>query len=104
MDTAGHPDSDWLIRIIGLAVYAAALSLTVILPKYTRLPMKPFSLGVDAAAVLITGLLPSDLNDFIALYPLFFAMAIQWCSFPGLTAILHPVFFQQTISVSSLHL
>ncbi|GFO85050.1 YoaK family protein [Anaerostipes butyraticus] len=83
MDTAGHPDSDWLIRIIGLAVYAAALSLTVILPKYTRLPMKPFSLGVDAAAVLITGLLPSDLNDFIALYPLFFAMAIQWCSFSG---------------------
>ena len=45
--------------------------------------MKSFSLAVDAAAVLIIGLLPSDLNDFIALYPLFFAMAIQWCSFPG---------------------
>lgn len=83
MNTAGHSDPDWLIRIVGLAVYAAALSLTVILPKYTKLPMKPFSLTIDAAAVLITGLLPSDLNDFIALCPLFFAMAIQWCSFPG---------------------
>lgn len=34
-------------------------------------------------AALIVAFLPSDLNDFIALYPLYFAMAIQWCSFKG---------------------
>lgn len=83
MDAAGHPDSDLLFRVISLGFYIMALALTVILPKYTKIPMKSFSLAVDAAAVLIIGLLPSDLNDFIALYPLFFAMAIQWCSFPG---------------------
>ncbi len=60
-----------------------ALSLTVILPKFTRLHLPYVSLFIDAMAALIVAFLPSDLNDFIALYPLYFAMAIQWCSFKG---------------------
>ena len=60
-----------------------ALSLTVILPKFTKLHLPYVSLCIDALAALIVAFLPSNLNDFIALYPLYFAMAIQWCSFKG---------------------
>ena len=31
----------------------------------------------------ITGFLPEDMNPIIGLYPIFFAMAFQWNSFPG---------------------
>ncbi len=55
----------------------------MILPKFTRLHLPYVSLFIDAMAALIVAFLPSDLNDFIALYPLYFAMAIQWCSFKG---------------------
>ena len=82
-DFAGHPDANFVVRLIGVFIYMFALSLTVILPKFTKLHLPYISLFVDAMAALIVAFLPSDLNDFIALYPLYFAMAIQWCSFKG---------------------
>ena len=82
-DLVGHPDANFFVRLLGVFIYMFALSLTVILPKFTRLHLPYVSLFIDAMAVLIVAFLPSDLNDFIALYPLYFAMAIQWCSFKG---------------------
>ena len=82
-DLAGHPDANFFVRLLGVFIYMFALSLTVILPKFTRLHLPYVSLFIDAMAALIVAFLPSDLNDFIALYPLYFAMAIQWCSFKG---------------------
>jgi hypothetical protein len=82
-DLAGHPDANCFVRLLGVFIYMFALSLTVILPKFTRLHLPYVSLFIDAMAALIVAFLPSDLNDFIALYPLYFAMAIQWCSFKG---------------------
>ena len=82
-DLAGHPDANFFVRLLGVFIYMFALSLTVILPKFTRLHLPYVSLFIDAIAALIVAFLPSDLNDFIALYPLYFAMAIQWCSFKG---------------------
>ena len=77
------PDANFFVRLLGVFIYMFALSLTVILPKFTRLHLPYVSLFIDAIAALIVAFLPSDLNDFIALYPLYFAMAIQWCSFKG---------------------
>ena len=77
-DLAGHPDANFFVRLLGVFIYMFALSLTVILPKFTRLHLPYVSLFIDAMAALIVAFLPSDLNDFIALYPLYFAMAIQW--------------------------
>ena len=82
-DLVGHPDANFFVRLLGVFIYMFALSLTVILPKFTRLHLPYVSLFIDAMAALIVAFLPSDLNDFIALYPLYFAMAIQWCSFKG---------------------
>ena len=82
MDAAGRLDADFAVRVLGLLVYMAGLASTVILPKL-NLNLKLFSVCLDAAALVLVGLLPDDLNDFIALYPLFFASSVQWCSFKG---------------------
>ena len=55
-------------------IYMFALSLTVILPKFTKLHLPYVSLFIDAMAALIVAFLPSDLNDFIALY----RCILQW--------------------------
>lgn len=74
-DLAGHRMRISLCDFL-VFLFIFALSLTVILPKFTRLHLPYVSLFIDAMAALIA-FLPSDLNDFIALYPLYFAMAIQ---------------------------
>ena len=65
-DLAGHPDANFFVRLLGVFIYMFALSLTVILPKFTRLHLPYVSLFIDAMATLIVAFLPSDLNDFIA--------------------------------------
>lgn len=71
------------IRLGALVIYGAAIVLTVLIPRYTRWNLHWLSLFVDAAAVLIVGFLPQDMDNMLALYPFFFATAFQWCSFQG---------------------
>ncbi|MDD6610997.1 MAG: YoaK family protein [Clostridiales bacterium] len=74
---------DVLIRVIGVVIYAAGIACTTILSKKYHKNLHPIALGVDCIAVLILGFLPEDMNPVIGLYPIFFAMAFQWNSFPG---------------------
>lgn len=83
MNAAGRPDANWLVRIFGLFLYMAGLASTVVLPKKFKMNMKLFSIIVDGIVLILIGFFPSNLNDFVALYPLFIATSIQWCSFPG---------------------
>ena len=69
---------DWFIRLIALLIYIAGLELTIIIPKYSRVNMRILAVIVDAAGIIITTLLPSDMNFIIALYPIFFITAFQW--------------------------
>lgn len=78
----GHNYFDVLIRVAALLVYAAGISLTVLIPRYTAVKnLHLFSIFIDMAALLATGFIPSAANPVIALYPFFFATAFQWCSF-----------------------
>ena len=52
-DLAGHPDANFFVRLLGVFIYMFALSLTVILPKFTRLHLPYVSLFIDAMAALI---------------------------------------------------
>ena len=46
-DFAGHPDANFIVRLIGVFIYMFALSLTVILPKFTRLHLPYVSLFLE---------------------------------------------------------
>lgn len=72
-----------LLRLGGMAVYMAGIAVTVLVPKKLNVSLWYISLAVDATAVIVLGILPEHMNNVLALYPLFFAAAIQWNAFPG---------------------
>lgn len=72
-----------LVRLGSLFIYAAGIVLTVWLSKRYPEYQKRTSILIDCLAALILGLMPRDINPFVAVYPIAFAMSIQWCSFVG---------------------
>ena len=84
MDAVGHADEEWFFRIIALIIYVASVSLTVILShKISKMSQKRLSILIDGAVLLIIGFYPAEMNPFVALFPIFFGTAFQWCSFKG---------------------
>ena len=84
MDAVGHADEEWFFRIIALIIYVASVSLTVILShKISKMSQKRLSILIDGAVLLIIGFYPAEMNPFVALFPIFFCTAFQWCSFKG---------------------
>jgi uncharacterized membrane protein YoaK (UPF0700 family) len=73
--------SGFLIRVGALLLYVLGFFITLAVPKYTKINLQKLSLIVDAVAVVVVSLMPSGIDDVISLYPIFFAMAIQWNSF-----------------------
>lgn len=84
-DLVGHDLSDMALRGTALLVYMAAVILTVWIPAHFSADLRYISICIDILAVAVLGFLPAGLNPVVALYPVFFAMPFQWCTFkaPG---------------------
>lgn len=72
-----------LIRIGNLIVYAAGIISALWMAKYHSSVQKRLCIAIDAVAAIILILIPDNTPPIIALYPVAFAMSIQWCSFRG---------------------
>ena len=72
-----------LLHIGGLLIYIAGTMLTVLLPHYFKVDMQRAVPFVDAFACIVLCFIPADANPLLGLYPIFFAMSIQWSSFSG---------------------
>lgn len=82
-DLLGGSWTDMLLRLGGAALYMAGIALTVWLPLGPVRDLRRLSVGIDMAAAILVALLPAEISPVLGLYPLFFAMAVQWNSFPG---------------------
>lgn len=71
------------IRVGSLAVYATGIILTVWMDKNCPALQKRICIMIDCFAAFVLGILPENLNPVVALYPVAFAMSIQWCTFHG---------------------
>lgn len=74
-----------LIRIGSLLVYAFGIVFTLFMAKYHSEIQKIICLVIDCVAALVLGFLPVDTHPVVALYPMAFAMSIQWCTFRGVS-------------------
>lgn len=83
-DLIGRNFFDFVIRLGALALYVGAIGLTVWLSSRSSVNLKAVSILIDAFVILLLGFFPADMNPIIGLYPVFFAMAFQWCSFKGI--------------------
>lgn len=71
------------LRLVGILVYALGIILVTLWPKYFKARVQYFAILVDMIVIIILGFLPKDLDVIVALYPIFFAMSVQWSSFSG---------------------
>jgi len=71
------------LHLAALVLYVLGTMLTVLLPHWCGVDMHKVSPFVTAAAAVIVAFLPAELNPVVALYPIFFAMSVQWSSFAG---------------------
>ena len=74
---------DMLLHFGALALYVLGTMLTVLLPHWCGADMHRVSPVVTAAMAAVLFFLPPELDPVVALYPIFFAMSIQWSSFAG---------------------
>ena len=72
-----------LLHTGALVVYILGTMSTVLLPHWLGADMHLVSPWITAAAAVTVSLLPPDTTAVLALYPVFFAMSIQWSSFAG---------------------
>ncbi len=72
-----------LLHLGALALYVTGTMLTVLLPHYLHIDMHLAVPAIDAAACAVLCFIPADANVILSLYPIFFAMSIQWSSFSG---------------------
>ena len=71
------------LHLGALVLYVAGTMLTVFLPHWLGWDMHYVSPAVTAAAAVTVAFLPAELNAVVSLYPVFFAMSVQWSSFGG---------------------
>lgn len=71
------------LRVLALVFYGAAMVLYVALEKKTSWNLEYTAIAIDLAVAAVMGLIPAEVNPFVALYPVFFATAFQWCAFTG---------------------
>lgn len=71
------------LRVLGLLIYLLAVVLATWIPKHTCWDRRCLALAVDGIAAVIMVLIPKSITPLVGLYPTFFAMAFQWCSFSG---------------------
>lgn len=72
-----------LLHAGSLFLYILGTMLTVLLPHYFHIDMRRAVPVIDAAAAIAIGFFPADMPVLLALYPVFFAMSIQWSTFSG---------------------
>lgn len=72
-----------LLHIGALLLYVAGTMMTVLLPHFFGLNMRRAVPLIDALACVVLCFIPADANVLLALYPIFFAMSVQWSTFSG---------------------
>ena len=72
-----------LMHLGALAMYVLGTMSTVILPHLFGCNMRRVCPIIDALCALLLAVLPAEMPVIPSLYPIFFAMSVQWSSFTG---------------------
>lgn len=75
--------SEVLMHLGALAMYVLGTMSTVILPHLFGWDMRRVCPIIDALCAILLAFLPAEMPVIPSLYPIFFAMSVQWSSFTG---------------------
>ena len=74
---------EMLMHLGALAMYVLGTMSTVILPQLFGWDMRRVCPIIDALCAVLLAFLPAEMPVIPSLYPIFFAMSVQWSSFTG---------------------
>ena len=74
---------EMLMHLGALAMYVLGTMSTVSLPHLFGCNMRRVCPIIDALCALLLAVLPAEMPVIPSLYPIFFAMSVQWSSFTG---------------------
>ena len=74
---------EMLMHLGALAMYVLGTMSTVILPHLFGWDMRRVFPIIDALCAALLAFLPAEMPVIPSLYPIFFAMSVQWSSFTG---------------------
>ena len=74
---------EMLMHLGALAMYVLGTMSTVILPHLFGWDMRRVCPIIDALCAVLLAFLPVEMPVIPSLYPIFFAMSVQWSSFTG---------------------
>ena len=74
---------EMLMHLGALAMYVLGTMSTVILPHLFGWDMRRICPIIDALCAVLLAFLPAEMPVIPSLYPIFFAMSVQWSSFTG---------------------
>ena len=74
---------DFLLRVLGIALYISAILLYVFLDRRTCLDLRKYAVLVDTTGLFILFFIPPGINPILGILPIFFMMATQWSVFHG---------------------
>ena len=95
----GRSSAEALARVGALGIYILALALTVMVPRILKWNNQLVSIAIDVLALISITFMPDTLDHFVAMYPIFFAMAYQWCSFPTSEGYVSAPIFSASLAI-----
>ena len=82
-DLLGRNIPDFLARFGALLIFSSGVVISISIADRIPRWRNIIAFLSDSAAVLILGILPLDIDNIVALYPVFLATAMQWCLIKG---------------------
>ena len=82
IDGLGTSLPDFLIRLGATLCYIGGIVFATLIPKFLKKwDVRYLSILIDTAACLLLAQIPGDADPVLALYPMFFATAVQWLAY-----------------------
>ena len=82
-DLVGRDFTEGMIRLGAFLTFAFGIVLSVFLEQRLHRKLKYLEIFVELGVVFLVGFFPAGLHPILAVYPIFFIAALQWCVFPG---------------------
>lgn len=75
--------NEFLIRFFACILYIIGIISAVIVSNKMKIDVQKCCIIINIIAVFAMLFMPNKINNIIAIYPLFFITAFQWCAFHG---------------------
>lgn len=83
LDLSSGSWTSLLLRLGSLLIFITAIIAATLIPRLISIDIRLICILAEIPVIAVLGFFPAHMDPLMALYPVFFIMAFQWCSFTG---------------------